>query len=310
MRSKTVKYRKADGTEVVYRYPRAAKKTDHAPHDLADLITEYLGSSNFSRLAASSRKDYRTSLEFLRTEVGHVPIAEVRRRHVLGLRDAVAATPAKANKITGTLAVLFNFAVDREYRTDNPAARIPRLSVGEYKRWSDRAIDYALAHFPERFRRAVVLALHTGQRPGDVVAMRWDDWDGDGIYVRQQKTGVSLWIPAHRELKRELADWKRDRNALTILETTRGGPWSRMAFAVAFSREVRSHAALQGLVFHGLRKTAAARLAEVGCTVHEIAAITGHKSLAMIAHYTAEADQKTRASAAIAKLEKRTRQKS
>jgi integrase len=40
-----------------------------------------------------------------------------------------------------------------------------------------------------------------------------------------------------------------------------------------------------------LRKSAARRLAEAGCTAKQIAAITGHKTLAEIEHYTASADQ-------------------
>ena len=39
------------------------------------------------------------------------------------------------------------------------------------------------------------------------------------------------------------------------------------------------HAAdlLRHCVFHGLRKAALTRLADAGCTVHELAAISGHK---------------------------------
>jgi len=58
------------------------------------------------------------------------------------------------------------------------------------------------------------------------------------------------------------------------------------------------------VTFHGLRKSAAARLAEAGCSIEEIAAITGHKTLAMIQHYTKEAEQKKLAANAMAKMEK------
>jgi integrase len=37
---------------------------------------------------------------------------------------------------------------------------------------------------------------------------------------------------------------------------------------------------------HGLRKAAARPLAEAGCTTHEIAAITGHKTLSEVERYT------------------------
>ena len=51
-----------------------------------------------------------------------------------------------------------------------------------------------------------------------------------------------------------------------------------------------------------LRKSAAKTLAEAGCSAHEIQAITGHRSLAQLQHYTKGADQKVRSMAAIKKL--------
>ena len=42
---------------------------------------------------------------------------------------------------------------------------------------------------------------------------------------------------------------------------------------------------------HGLRKAAARRLAEAGCTANEIAAVTGHKTLAEVERYTRAVDQ-------------------
>jgi integrase len=60
-------------------------------------------------------------------------------------------------------------------------------------------------------------------------------------------------------------------------------------------------------VLHGLRKAAARRLAEAGCTEKEIAAITGHTTLKEVARYTRAADQKRLAAGAVAKL---TEQKS
>jgi integrase len=54
---------------------------------------------------------------------------------------------------------------------------------------------------------------------------------------------------------------------------------------------------------HGLRKLAAAELADAGCSVHEIASITGHRSLSMVQLYTRTADQERLAGAAIVRLQ-------
>ena len=58
-------------------------------------------------------------------------------------------------------------------------------------------------------------------------------------------------------------------------------------------------------MLHGLRKAAARRLAEAGCTEKEIAAITGHTTLKEVARYTRAADQKRLAAGALDKLTER-----
>ena len=68
-------------------------------------------------------------------------------------------------------------------------------------------------------------------------------------------------------------------------------------------------AGLVGMTFHGLRYTAAAKLAEAGCSLKEIASITGHKSLAMIEKYTRDADQERLSGAAIIAWENASRTK-
>ncbi|TPV98201.1 MAG: Tyrosine recombinase XerC [Beijerinckiaceae bacterium] len=45
------------------------------------------------------------------------------------------------------------------------------------------------------------------------------------------------------------------------------------------------------LSLHGLRKAAATRMAQAGCSVHEIKAVTGHKTLSEVERYTREAEK-------------------
>ena len=53
---------------------------------------------------------------------------------------------------------------------------------------------------------------------------------------------------------------------------------------------------------HGLRKAAAARLAEHGATEQEIMALTGHRTSKEVDRYTRSASQKVHADSAMAKL--------
>ena len=299
---KIVRRTLADGSVKTYRYARK-KRGPALERSFAALMLEYRQSPEFGRLAASTRRTYLRAMDHMR-DLDRVKIEAVRRRHVTRLRDRHRAAPQIANQIVAVMSVLMNYAVAMEYRTDNPAYKVPFFDSTPYRRWSDDEIALACRVLPERFRRAIIVALYTGQRQGDCLAMRWSDYDGEGIAVVQQKTGERLWIACHAALRAELAAWKADgRDSTTILADSRGRPWRADSFATNFGAAMREHLALRGLVFHGLRKTAAAKLAEAGCSTHEIAAITGHRTLAMLQHYTREAEQKGRASAAILRLE-------
>ena len=299
MRDKIVRRTLADGTVREYRYERGCC----SPRTIGSLIREFRSAPEFAELAKATKITYERALNTI-GQLDTVLITDIRRRHVLMQRDAKAGTPAIANQLVRVWSVLMNFAIDREYRADNPAFRVKKMEGGEHARWGQDAIDYALGNLPEYLRRTVVMALYTGQREADCIRMMWSDWDGHGIAVTQGKTGAKLWIPCHHALTSELTEWRKSATATTILTTSRGLPWGS-GFQQKISKELRAHRQLEGCVFHGLRKEAASRLAEAGCSTLEIMAITGHRSLGMVELYSRQADQKGRASAAILKLERR-----
>ena len=89
------------------------------------------------------------------------------------------------------------------------------------------------------------------------------------------------------------------------LITEFGKPFAVAGFCNWFRHQC-DVANLRHCSFHGLRKAASVRLAEAGCTPHEIAAITGHASLKEIVRYTQTADRKRLAAAAMEKVRTQT----
>jgi integrase len=87
---------------------------------------------------------------------------------------------------------------------------------------------------------------------------------------------------------------------LTFL-TDNGEPFNDSSFGRWF-RAACDTAGLQGFTAHGLRKAACTRLADAGCTTHEIQAWSGHKSLSEIERYVAKANQAKLAVSGAAKL--------
>lgn len=301
---RVVRKRLSDGTIKEYRYaPYEAAQTP-AGDTMRALLRGYEHSPKFRALAAVTRVNY---LIYLRPWL-MVPDArpgDVTRRQVLQARDAIALTRGNgaANAFSRVTSALFDWAVDQGWLDQTPVHRVKALPGGSLPAWDDATIARALAGLSEALRRVVVLALHTGQRRGDLCAMTWAAYDGASIRLRQAKTGVSLVIPAHPDLRRELDAWRLERpNAVQILQSPRTGAWVPTHLSHEMPHALAKLGIADGLNVHGLRKAAARRLAEAGCTVSEIASITGHKSLSMVQMYTQSADQERLAGAAVVKL--------
>jgi integrase len=148
-------------------------------------------------------------------------------------------------------------------------------------------------------RLAVALLLNTAQRPGDVTRMGPQHIRNGVIHLRQQKTEAELAIPINADLKKVLDATPCEH--LTFLTTISGRQFS----ASTFSKQIRiwcDAAGLRHCTAHGLRHTAGYRLADSGATTHEIAAMTGHRSLGEVQRYTRGADQAKLAHRAMAKL--------
>jgi integrase len=107
-------------------------------------------------------------------------------------------------------------------------------------------------------------------------------------------------IPILPALQAALADQPKD--APTFLLTEYGRPYSAAGFG-NWVRDRCDEAGLPNCASHGLRKACARRLAEAGCTIHQIKAITGHKTDAEVHRYTAKADQVRLAHSAFEKLQ-------
>ena len=109
-------------------------------------------------------------------------------------------------------------------------------------------------------------------------------------------------VPVSARLKTALD--ATPRRAVTILATLRGGSWTSDGFRTSRGKACEA-ARIEGLTFHDLRGTAVTRLALAGCTVPELASITGNSlrdvESILDAHYLGRSSGLE--SAAIARLE-------
>jgi integrase len=269
------------------------------------LLQRYLESAEYQRLAPATKQGYQLTAEkLLRDEnIAHRLVAQMKREHVGRMVAKRAATPAAANHVLSILKVLVGFSIGLGWRDDDPTERVRRFTTGEYHSWTEEEIATFEARWPigTRERVAFGLLLYTGQRRDDVRTMSWRDLDGPGINIVQGKTNNRLWIPLHPELAHILGQWPRTH--IAILTTRFGQPFTTDGFGVWLASSIDRAGLPDRCVPHGLRKAAARRLADVGCSTHQIAAITGHKSLKEVERYTKAAEQKRLAQAAMDRLQ-------
>lgn len=274
------------------------------PGSINALIVLYYSSPGFTSLRPSTARVYRNILERFREEHGQKSVAGMQPRHVRAIMAAKAATPDAANRLLGMISLLMDHAVALELRPDNPALGIKRLrhKVGGFATWREDDISAFRARWPigSRERLALELALNTGQRRGDLARLGWRHIVNGAIHLQQSKTGTAVAVPIVPELRAALDALPRDR--LTFLATATGAPFSPAGLGNWFRDAVRGAGLPDELSMHGLRKAAARRLAEAGCTTHEIASVTGHKTLSEIERYTREAEKARLAKAASAKV--------
>ncbi|UGX89722.1 tyrosine-type recombinase/integrase (plasmid) [Bradyrhizobium barranii subsp. barranii] len=206
------------------------------------------------------------------------------------------------------LARILSFAKDRGIITSNPCERGGRLYVADRrdKIWTEQDIAAVLSVGSPEIQAALILALWSGQRQGDLLRLPWSAYETPYIRLRQSKGGRRVAMPAGAPL-RVLLD-ATSRRGPVILTNTLGRPWTSDGFRTSWAKTCE-RAGVSGLTFHDLRGTAVVRLAIAGASVPQIAAVTGHslKDVEAIldAHYLGRDIQL--AEAAVLKLEARTK---
>jgi integrase len=270
------------------------------PGSVDAAIASYYGASEFTKaLAPSSQAVRRAVLEAFRRDHGDKLLRAMPTKFLRALLDPMESTTAK--NWLAAIRALARHAIKRELIDDDPTLgiRLRRMTGDGHHTWTEEQISTFEAKHPigSRERLALALGLYTAQRRGDVIRMGRQHVRNGVLHVTQQKTGAALAIPLHPELK--LIVDAVPATQLTFLLTLRGKQFDPHAFSPWFIAACEAAGLPRKCTFHGLRKAACRRLAEAGCTVHEIAAISGHASLREVERYTKAADQARLARAAM-----------
>jgi integrase len=261
---------------------------------LMALLFRFQESAEFQHgIEERTRRDYIKQIKRIEQAFGDFPIKAINDPRATSIflewRDKLAQTSLRqADYAYGTLARVLSWALKRRLIETNPCAKTGKLYHGSRasKIWHDEEVSRFLRTAPSYLQLAMLLAINTGQRQGDLLRLPWSAYDGSTIKLRQRKTGAYVPIPVADALKEALDT--APRQSPIMLTNSDHKPWSESGFQGAWGKAAM-RAGIRGLTFHDLRGTAVVTLARAGCNEVEIYSITGHKpgdvQAILTAHY-------------------------
>lgn len=275
------------------RMPRRRETAD--AHSCANLWALYRRSPEWGHLAASTRRDYESKAGIWLAAFGSHSVAAIRKEHLRTFWEELyrARGHHMANGVIAVAKLVLSYGEMKGWIALNPALRLkikgtaPRTSM-----WTPEEALHLVTTADERGDVAVadafVLALHTGQRRGDVLNLLMPHARPDGwADFKQAKTGARVSVPFTPALAARIEAMRRRHNASLVVglggrvvRDADGQPYTGDTFSAAW-RVTRAAAAetmpsIAGRTFGDLRDTAVTRLALADCTVMQIRAITGH----------------------------------
>ena len=289
----------AQQTEAAIREGRHFKTREAQRHTLADLIDRYVADVLHRQKDSAHR---RQQLAWWREQLGVYALSDLTPPLLAEYRDQLAAgfpegkprSPATVVRYLAALSHCLSVAV-KEYQwlDDSPLRKVakpqePRGRVRFLSNEERAALLAACEQSPNPcLYPVVVLALSTGMRAGEIMALEWRDVDltRGWLTLRETKNGEMRGVPLTGKALELVKEHARTRRRLdTPLLFPSANPAKPVNLRLPWQTAVK-RANLQDFRFHDLRHSAASYLAMNGASLNEIAAVLGHKTLAMVQRY-------------------------
>jgi integrase len=300
-----------DGTRKAYYYHRATLMRLHGEPGSPEFIADYLCAENTLKarytgdtfaglirdftlciefektLATATQREYRRMLTKAETDFGDMPREALNdpavRKEFLDWRGVIARTSGEreADNRLSVISAMLSWAVDNGRISTNHLKGFRRLYHADRSEnvWLPEHIEGFMRVAPLEMQRALILALHTGQRQGDIRRLAWSGYDGTALTLKQGKTArqgrapLTVVIPCTKALRRMLDGMER---VSPLILTTKTGQAFQKRYLARLWDEAATAAGITDLHFHDIRGTAVTMLSEAGCSPQMIATITGH----------------------------------
>jgi len=271
------------------------------------LIDQYYRSSKFKGFDRLTQADKRGVLNRYCETAGNLPYASCRKEDIEASQDKRRQTPGAADKLVKYLRSLFAWAIDKKLASFNPAVGIAKINETEgWHTWTPAEVDIYRGHHKigTKARLALELMLNVGARISDASRIgRQHETNGWLVFVawknRNRKSRKTIECPITRELAEALAATPTGDTVYLVNDL--GRPFTINGLGNKM-RDWCDAAGLPQCTAHGLRKAAAAILAESGVTAPELCALFGWSKLETAEIYIREARKRTMVANAFTRL--------
>ena len=192
--------------EFIASYNEAAAKKMAPPTGvLLALLFRFQESAEFQfGISPRTRRDYIKQIKRIEHAFGDFPIKALADPRALSVflewRDKLAQNSLRqADYAYGTLARVLSWAHDRGLIAKNPCAKGGKLYHGTRinKIWDDEDVARFLRTAPPYLRLAMLLAINTGQRQGDLLRLPWSAYDDAHQIALEKDWRISPADPGH-----------------------------------------------------------------------------------------------------------------
>jgi integrase len=246
--------------------------------------------------------------------LGDLKLNRLNRAVLVQVRDELAKekAPSTVNRYLAVMSHACTLAErEWEWMESNPVRKVGRLKEpqGRVRYLSDQERENLLSTTREsdhaHLHTIVLIALTTGARRNEILGLNWKDVDlkkGRAV-LENTKNNERRALTLVPQVIDELKSLKKVRgigNDLIFVDPraksrpTKGYHKPGYFYFEKAWREARDRAKLKDFRFHDLRHSCASYLAMNGATTAEIAAVLGHKTLAMVKRYSHLSDEHVR----------------
>lgn len=258
---------------------------------IGDLIDRYIKEVTPHKRSAEQER-YR--MLFLKKTFGHYSASQLQSKHIAAFRDrrlSEGRQGATVVKEIGSMRHLLDVSI-KDWGiplVSNVASlvRKPKQARGRDRRLSPdeerRVMEACRCSRSIQLVPIVILALETGMRLGELLALEWGniDLNRQTAFLPMTKNGEARVVPLSKRAVETLRAMPRNLHNRKVFWT-----WGRSdSFKNLWSRTM-VRAGVEDLRFHDLRHEATSRLFEKGLNMMEVASVTGHKTLQMLKRYT------------------------